>query len=64
MITAINTEADYRAALARIDAIFDAEHGTPEGDELDALCDLVMAYESQDGWQAKEKPGVQNKVKS
>ena len=33
--------------MARIDEIFDAEEGTPEGDELDVLVDLVMYYESK-----------------
>src|SRR3989454_5943126 len=43
----IRTEADYRAALARIDTLMDAEHGTPEGEELDVLTDLVEHYESK-----------------
>jgi HTH-type transcriptional regulator/antitoxin HigA len=33
--------------LARIDALMDAEHGTPEGEELDVLTDLVEHYESK-----------------
>ena len=41
----IRTEADLRAALARIDEIVDAEPGAPEFDELDALSDQVAAYE-------------------
>ena len=43
----IRTEADYDAALARIDEIFGAEPGTPEGEELDLLADLIVLYESQ-----------------
>lgn len=43
----IRTEADYTAALARIDELMDAEPGTPEGEELDALVDLVELYESK-----------------
>ena len=43
----ICTEADYEAMLARIDEIFDAEHGSPEGKELDALVDLIESYESK-----------------
>ena len=31
------TEADYRQALARIEAIFEAAAGSPEFDELDIL---------------------------
>jgi HTH-type transcriptional regulator/antitoxin HigA len=46
-IRAIRSESDYDAALARIDALMDAEHGTPEGNELDVLTDLVGLYESQ-----------------
>jgi HTH-type transcriptional regulator/antitoxin HigA len=46
-IRAIRTEADYQATLARIDALMDAEPGTPEGDELDVLVDLVELYESR-----------------
>jgi HTH-type transcriptional regulator / antitoxin HigA len=46
-IQAIRTEADYEAALARIDALIDAEPGTPEGDELDVLTDLVELYETR-----------------
>jgi len=46
-IRAIRTEADYKAALARIDALMDAGQGTPEGEELDVLTDLVGLYESR-----------------
>ena len=46
-IKPIRTEEDLDHALARIDEIFDAEAGTPEGDELDVLVDLVELYESK-----------------
>jgi len=46
-IRAIRSEADYKAALARIDELMDAEFGTPEGDELDILADLVELYENK-----------------
>jgi len=46
-IRAIRTEADYNAALARIDALMDAELGTPAGEELDVLTDLVELYEDR-----------------
>jgi HTH-type transcriptional regulator / antitoxin HigA len=46
-IKAIRTEADYEAALARIDALMDAEPATPEGEELDVLTDLVEHYEEK-----------------
>ena len=43
----IKTKADYEAALARIDEIFDATPGTPEGDEFDLLVTLVELYEEK-----------------
>lgn len=43
----IRTEEDYQKALARIDKIFDAKSGTPEGEELDELADLIELYESK-----------------
>src|SRR5882762_6510808 len=46
-IRAIRDEADYRAALARIDELMDAEVDTPEGNELDVLTDLVELYEDR-----------------
>lgn len=45
----IQNETDYRAALARIDQLMEAELGTPEGEELDFLVNLVEIYESR-GW--------------
>ena len=46
-IKPIRTEADYQAALARIDELMDAAPGSREGEELDVLADLVEAYESK-----------------
>jgi HTH-type transcriptional regulator/antitoxin HigA len=46
-VRAIKTEADYKAALARVDALMNAEVGTPEGDELDVLADLIELYEAR-----------------
>ena len=46
-IRAIRSEADYETALARIDDLMDAESGTPEGEELDVLTDLVELYETK-----------------
>ncbi|MDB5390435.1 MAG: putative transcription regulator with domain [Planctomycetaceae bacterium] len=43
----IKTEADYHAALARIEEIFNAKPNTAEGDELDLLAVLVEAYEER-----------------
>jgi HTH-type transcriptional regulator / antitoxin HigA len=47
MIKPIRLEADYEGALARIDSLMDAEPGTPEGEELDLLTDLVEHYEAK-----------------
>jgi HTH-type transcriptional regulator/antitoxin HigA len=46
-IRAIRNEADYQAALARIDELMDSELDTPEGNELDVLTDLVELYEDK-----------------
>ena len=49
----IRTQADYETGLARIEELMDAEPGSPEGRELDALVDLVDLYESRHepmGW--------------
>ena len=43
----IRTEADYEAALARVAELMDAREGTPEGEELDVLVDLVEVYEDK-----------------
>lgn len=41
----IKTEEEYNLALARLEKIFDAEVGTPEGDELELLSLLIDNYE-------------------
>jgi HTH-type transcriptional regulator/antitoxin HigA len=46
-IAPIRTEADLRAALARINELMDAVAGTPEADELSVLADLVEVYEAK-----------------
>lgn len=43
----IRTEADYEAALAEIDQLFDAEPNTSEDERLEVLITLVEAYEDQ-----------------
>ena len=43
----VKSEADYQAALDEIDAIFQAEPDTPDGDRLDVLVTLVMEYEKR-----------------
>lgn len=45
-IKPIRSDADLDAALARIEELIDASEGSPEEDELDALVELVAAYES------------------
>jgi len=44
-IRPIHTEADYTAALARVDALWDAEPGSPESEELEVLAVLIDNYE-------------------
>jgi HTH-type transcriptional regulator/antitoxin HigA len=46
-IKPIRTENDYDEVMAQIDAIFDAQPGTPEGDLLEVLTILVEAYEEE-----------------
>lgn len=46
-IRPIRTNDDLTAALARIDALWGKEPGTPEGDELDILVALVEHYEKK-----------------
>lgn len=42
----IETEDEYKAALKRVDEIFDADLGSAEGAELNVLVDAIMVYES------------------
>ncbi len=44
-IQPIKTEKDYDAALQLIEELWDSEEGTAEGDRLDILITLVIAYE-------------------
>lgn len=44
-IKPIHTEADCRAALAEIEALWDAPEGSAEADQLEVLSMLVEAYE-------------------
>lgn len=43
----IRNEQDHAAALAKIDQLWDAVPGTPEGDQLEILVTLVEAYEAR-----------------
>jgi HTH-type transcriptional regulator/antitoxin HigA len=43
----IHNKKDLRQALARIDELIDAKHGTSEYDELEILSTLVEVYEDK-----------------
>ena len=44
-IKPIKTEEDYNQALKRVEELWEAKDGTPEGDEAEILFTLVEAYE-------------------
>ncbi len=44
-IKPIKTEADYQAALAEVERLFDAAPDTPDGDALDVWTTLIEQYE-------------------
>ncbi|MDR3212785.1 MAG: hypothetical protein LBT71_02515 [Azoarcus sp.] len=44
-IKPIHTTDDYHAAIARVDELWEAAPGTPEGDELEVLAVLIGSYE-------------------
>ena len=46
-IRPVNTEPAYDEAIERIESLWGAESGTPEGDELDVLLTLVEVYEKE-----------------
>lgn len=46
-LKAIKTKKDYRAALDRLEIIFDAKKGSPEGNELEILGILIEQYENE-----------------
>jgi HTH-type transcriptional regulator/antitoxin HigA len=46
-IKSIRNEIDHRAALARIEELWDAKPGTREYEEADVLITLVDAYEDE-----------------
>ncbi len=46
-ITPIKSETDYRKALKRLEAIFDAKIGTPKSDEADLLGLMIDEYEKK-----------------
>jgi HTH-type transcriptional regulator/antitoxin HigA len=46
-IKPIKTEKDYNQALERLEKIFDAKNGSPEGDELEVLGILINQFENE-----------------
>lgn len=46
-IKPIHSDADLQAAFRRLEAIFQAEEGTTEADEMEILVTLVEAYENK-----------------
>ena len=46
-IRPIRTDADHRATLVKIEKLWGAASGTPEGDTLDVLATLVETYEER-----------------
>ena len=41
------SDKDLRAALRRLEAVFHADEGTPEADEMEVLVTLIEAYENK-----------------
>jgi HTH-type transcriptional regulator / antitoxin HigA len=46
-IKPIKTDTDYQKALKRLEVIFDAKIGTPEGDEADVIGLMIDEYEKK-----------------
>ena len=46
-IKPIKTDSDYKAALCEVEALFDAQANTAQGDQLDILTTLIEAYEAK-----------------
>ena len=46
-ITQVKTEAEYEAALARIDHLIHSAPGSEEDAELNRISDLVIQYEDE-----------------
>ncbi|AMA47481.1 type II toxin-antitoxin system HigA family antitoxin [Pseudomonas monteilii] len=46
-IKPIRTDDDLHVAFQRLEAIFQAEPGTPEADEMEILVTLIEVYENQ-----------------
>lgn len=46
-VRAIKSPQDYAAAMARVEALWEADEGTPEAEELDIVSTLIEAYEDR-----------------
>ena len=46
-IKPIKTEQEFNRAMERLEMIFDAKKGTPEGDELEILGMLIENYDDK-----------------
>lgn len=46
-IKPIRNDDDLRAAFQRLEAIFQADEGTPEADEMEVLVTLIEVYENK-----------------
>ncbi|MEZ5851477.1 MAG: ImmA/IrrE family metallo-endopeptidase [Hyphomicrobiaceae bacterium] len=46
-VRAIKSADDYAAALARVEALWEADEGTPEAEELDVVSTLIESYEDK-----------------
>lgn len=47
ILKVIKTEKDYQKALKRLEVIFDAKHGSKNGDELELISLLIDNYEKE-----------------
>ncbi len=45
--SSLRSDDEHRRAVAKIEKLWGAPEGTPDGDRLDALIKLVEAYEEQ-----------------
>ena len=43
----IESEADYKLALERVEQLWGSPDGSPEGEELNALAALIETYEQK-----------------
>lgn len=46
-IKPIKSEQDYQESIERLETLFDAKKGSPEGDELEILGILIDQYEKE-----------------